>query len=68
MLANLRKYYKTLVAVVGAVLVLLTQLTPVFDFLPGQWHNYFTVAVSVLTAVSVFLVKNEALVEGPPAA
>lgn len=52
-------YYKGLIALVGAVLVILNQLTPVFDFLPGQLKQYFTVAVSVLTAVSAFLVANQ---------
>jgi hypothetical protein len=68
MLANLRKYYKAAVAVVGAILVVLAQLTPLASLLPGNDQHWFTVVVSVVTAVSVFLVKNEALVEGPPAA
>ena len=64
MLANLRKYYKALVAGLGAVLVVLNEVTPLFNFLPGNAKHYFTVLVSVLTAVSVFLVKNEPLVTG----
>lgn len=67
---NLKKYYKAVVAGVGAVLVLLAQLTPLASLLPGNDQHWFTVIVSVVTAVSVFLVKNEPLVEGvtPPAA
>jgi len=67
MLANIRKYYKTVVAAVGALLVLLNEVTPVLDFIPdGTAKHVFNVAVTIVTAVSVFLVKNEPLVEGQP--
>lgn len=65
MLAKIKAYYKAVAASIGALVVLLNELTPVFDFLPENYRHYFTVVVAVLTALSVFLVKNEPLVEGP---
>jgi hypothetical protein len=70
MLAKVKPMYKAVVAAVAALVVLLNELTPLGDFLPEPYRHYFTVAVTVVGAVSVFLVKNEPIVEGqtPPAA
>lgn len=52
-------YYHTLITLVGAVLVLLNQATPVFSFLPENWHGYVSVAIVFLTAAANFLKQNE---------
>lgn len=64
MLANISKYYKFVAAAVGALVVLLNEVTPVLDFIPdGTAKHIFNVVVTIVTAVSVFLVRNEPLVE-----
>lgn len=52
-------YYKGLIAAVGAILVIANELTPVFNFLPGQDKQYVTVAIGFLTTLAVFLKDNE---------
>jgi low affinity Fe/Cu permease len=56
---KIKGYYKGLVAAVGAIVVIANEMTPVFDFLPGQDKHYITVGVAVLTTLSTFLVANE---------
>lgn len=58
-LDSLKGYYKGLITLVGGLLVILNELTPVFDFLPGSAKQYFTVAVAALTTLSAFLVSNQ---------
>ena len=45
--------------VVGAVLLALNELTPLFDFLPTTAHHWLSVVISVLTAILTFLKANE---------
>ena len=58
-LDKLKGYYKALITVVGAVLLALNELTPLFDFLPTTAHHWLSVVISVLTAISTFLKANE---------
>jgi hypothetical protein len=58
-LDKLKGYYKGLITLVGVVLVILNQVTPVFDFMPANVQHWFTVVVAALTAVSAFLVANQ---------
>lgn len=59
LLDKLKAYYKFLLAAVGAIVVIVNELTPVL----GHAH-WFTVAASLVTAVSVALKSNEHWVEG----
>ena len=63
MLTKLKAYYKWLVSAVGAVLIVLNEVLPVLN---GDVKNYVTIGIAVLTSLSVFLVKNEPVVEGQP--
>jgi hypothetical protein len=58
-LDKLKGYYKALIAVIGAVLLALNELTPVTDFLPTTAHHWLSVAISVGTAILTFLKANE---------
>lgn len=51
-------YYKEAIAVVGTLVVLLNQLTPLFG-----GNRYFTAAAVVVTAVGVLLKNNEQWVD-----
>lgn len=52
-------YYKGLITALGAILVIVNELTPLFDFLPGQDKQYITAGIAFLTTVAVFLKNNE---------
>ena len=58
-LDKLKGYYKALITVVGAVLLGLNELTPVFDFLPPTAHHWLSVAISVGTVILTTLKANE---------
>lgn len=58
-LDRLKKYYKGLIALIGFVLILLNQLTPLFDFLPAQDRPYVTAVIGALTVLGTFLKGNE---------
>lgn len=52
-------YYKGLIAAVGSILVIVNELTPLLNFLPGQDKQYVTLVIGFLTTVAVFLKDNE---------
>lgn len=52
-------YYKGLIAAVGAILVIVNELTPLLNFLPGQDKQYVTLVIGVLTTAATFLKSNE---------
>lgn len=58
-LDRVKGYYKALIALVGAILVIANELTPVLNFLPGLDKQYVTIAISAVTAFGVFLRDNE---------
>jgi hypothetical protein len=58
-LDKLKGYYHTIITVIGAVLVLVNEVTPVTDFLGGNSRHWVSVAVVFLTAVVNFLKSNE---------
>lgn len=58
-LDKVKNYYKALIAFVGFLLILLNELTPVFNYLPGQDKQYVTAAIGVLTTLGVLLKGNE---------
>lgn len=59
LLDRLKGYYKGLIAVITAVLVIANELTPVLNFLPGQDKQYVTIAIAVVGSVLTFLKDNE---------
>lgn len=63
-LDKVKAYYKTLIAIVAAVVVFLNQVTPIADFLPVQYRHWFSTAVVVVGAVAVFLKANEHWIDG----
>jgi hypothetical protein len=58
-----KRYYKGGIAAVGALLIILTQLEVFSGLLGEQGKTVFTVAVAVLTSISVFLKSNERWIE-----
>jgi hypothetical protein len=56
---KIKKYYKFLVAAVGAILIVLNQATPVFHALGGSGDKWFTSVVAVVAAAAVLLKDNE---------
>ena len=58
-LQNLAGYYKTLIALVSGILVVANEITPVLDFIPGQYKQYVTTAIVFVGAVLTFLKSNE---------
>lgn len=56
---KLQGYYKSLVALIAAVLVILNEATPLAGFLPAGAQHWFNVVVVALGAVSTLLVKNQ---------
>lgn len=59
LLDKLKGYYKAVIAVVGALLIVLNELSPISDFLPTSARHWLTVGIAVLTAASNVLVKNQ---------
>jgi hypothetical protein len=57
MFANLSRYYKAVVAVVGAIIAIVNEVLPI---VPEPYHGYVTSAIAVLTALGVFQVPNKA--------
>lgn len=63
LLDKAKAYYKATIAVVGAILVLLNEMTPLSHLLPAAAQHYFTVTVAAVTAISVLLKRNEQWVD-----
>lgn len=56
---------KALIAVLGAVVMILTQvLTSAVDVLPTSWAAWITTVVAACTAAGVFLVRNAKAIDG----
>jgi hypothetical protein len=58
-----KAYWHTAITVVAGILILLQQITPVFNFLPAGAQKYFAVAVAFVAAVLNFLKSNEVWVD-----
>jgi hypothetical protein len=58
-----KRFYKGGIAAVGALLIILTQLEVFSGLLGEQGKTVFTVAVAILTSISVFLKSNERWIE-----
>lgn len=54
-----KNYYKTLISIVGLVLVVLNEITPMTSFLPENQRHWLSVAVVAVTALLTFLKSNE---------
>lgn len=62
LLDKVKSYYVQAIAIIGTVLVVVNELTPVLDFVPAAKHTV-TVAIAVLTALSTLLKQNQQWVE-----
>lgn len=60
---KVKGYYKGLITAVGAILVVLTQLSAFVGFIPGPVAGYVSTGIVILTAVSTFLKSNEVWVQ-----
>jgi predicted benzoate:H+ symporter BenE len=58
-LDTLKGYYKGAITAITALLVIVNELTPVLNFLPGQDKQYVTAAIAFVGAVLTFLKDNE---------
>lgn len=56
-------YYKGLIAALTALLVIVNEVTPVLNFLPGQDKQYVTAAIAVVGVALTFLKDNEHFVD-----
>lgn len=57
-----KEYYKSLVALMGTLVIFLNTATPIFKFIPVD-QKTLTWIVAAVTAISVFLKRNETWVE-----
>lgn len=55
-------WYGKAVVVLASLLAVANELSPVFDFLPGQDKHYITVGLSALAATVALLKKEQAWV------
>jgi hypothetical protein len=60
---KLKNYWKFAITSVGAILMALNELTPVFAMIPAS-QGTVTIAIAVLTAVLTLLKGNEQWVDG----
>jgi hypothetical protein len=56
-----KAYYNSAIVLVGAVLAILNQVSPLGAFLPATARGWLTTAIAVLTVVSAFLVERDDL-------
>lgn len=63
-LDRLKGYYHGLIAAAASLLVVLNEVSPVLNFLPGNLKHYFDVLVVVVGAALTFLKSNEVWVDG----
>lgn len=64
---NLAPVRKAVVAWIGAALILVTSALTVFaEFIPPDVASWLMTGVSILTAVSVYLVRNAAVIDSLP--
>lgn len=61
---KLKGSYKAIVALIGALAVLLTQIHTLTPFLPDKYRSWIGGAAVALTALGTWLAKNEHWVEG----
>jgi hypothetical protein len=62
LLDRFKQYYVQAITVVGTLLLVLNQVTPLLDFVPAS-KSYVTIGIAVLTSVSALLKNNETWVE-----
>lgn len=60
-LRNLGQYSKAIVAALGGLVTVVLGVTEIIP--DGAAKNWITAAAATLTAVSVFLIKNQAAIE-----
>lgn len=57
---------KAIIAVIGAVVIIANSVLAEFaEYIPQEAAAWVTSAVAFVTAVSVFLVKNATIIDGP---
>lgn len=61
-LDKIKGYYKALYALVGTLLMILTNATPIFSFLPID-DKYLTIIIGFLTTLSVLMKRNQTWVD-----
>jgi len=64
---KLKAYYHTIITVIGALLLLINEFTPLTDSLGSDVQKYINIAVVFLTALLNFLKSNEVWVNKPNA-
>lgn len=60
---KLKGYYHTMITVIGAILVLLNEVTPITDSLPQSWQHTITLIIVGTTALLNALKSNEQWVQ-----
>ncbi|QHB37454.1 membrane protein [Mycobacterium phage Leopard] len=56
---KMKAYYHTIITIIGAILVLLNEVTPITDGLPDSWQRGLSVVIVFLTGVANALKSNE---------
>jgi hypothetical protein len=62
-LQKIKSSYKAIVAFIGALVILASQIQAITPFLPAQFRGWIGAGVAILTAISTFLVSNEKWVD-----
>ena len=63
---QLKKYYKQAIAIIGAILVTINELTPITDMFGTETRHVISVVVVVLSALGVVLKENEHWIQSIP--
>lgn len=56
---KLKGYYKGLIALIGSLLIVVNQVTPILHFLPAEDVKYVNLVIGILTVAGTFLKENE---------
>ena len=58
-LDKVKGYYKGLITLVGSLLIIANEATPLLNFLPANDKQYVTYGIAILTTAAAFLKGNE---------
>lgn len=60
---KVKEYYHTIIIFVTSLVALLTQITPLGNFLPEQYRGWLAAAVLIVGTILTFLKSNEVWVQ-----
>jgi hypothetical protein len=63
---KIKRYYKQIIVVIGAILVTLNELDPITNLFSMETRHVITVIITVITTIGVVLKENEHWIENIP--